>query len=309
MVATIATRTRSSSTILLSSIVFITASLCSIQLLIPVEKEASSFALQNSKQEFLQQNKKPRPPTTLGKLSSGGSSAASTVKTTTLLASSSSINANNTKNHLRHDESIVDNNSYINRNETNDKKKNKKKDSPPPPPPKYHVVFSTSCTDQQHWESMVFFYHAYKVQQPGTVTRIVSGCSDKERTEQDEFFAKYIAPMRRHDSNNNNNNNNEASSFHLHHTPDYSRLKLAEGQPYKYMNKRTYVVAYIISFLPIWIFVTCPPPTRVMRRGKIFFTESVFSFICIFLFPFDISVWFASLDGAWLGLEPSGGRE
>ena len=29
--------------------------------------------------------------------------------------------------------------------------------------PTYHVVFSTSCDNQQHWESFVFFYHAHKV--------------------------------------------------------------------------------------------------------------------------------------------------
>jgi hypothetical protein len=28
--------------------------------------------------------------------------------------------------------------------------------------PAYHIVFSTSCTPQQNWESLVFFYHAMK---------------------------------------------------------------------------------------------------------------------------------------------------
>jgi hypothetical protein len=31
----------------------------------------------------------------------------------------------------------------------------------------YHIVFSTSCAPQQHWESYVLFYHAWKVGQPG----------------------------------------------------------------------------------------------------------------------------------------------
>jgi hypothetical protein len=35
--------------------------------------------------------------------------------------------------------------------------------------PRYHLVFSTSCGRQQDWESFVFFYHAYKVRQPGNV--------------------------------------------------------------------------------------------------------------------------------------------
>lgn len=38
--------------------------------------------------------------------------------------------------------------------------------------PDYHVVFSTSCVPQQHWESYLFFYHAWKVNQPGTVVRL-----------------------------------------------------------------------------------------------------------------------------------------
>mmetsp|Transcript_3649 Transcript_3649/g.7842 ORF Transcript_3649/g.7842 Transcript_3649/m.7842 type:complete len:533 (+) Transcript_3649:3-1601(+) len=90
--------------------------------------------------------------------------------------------------------------------------------------PKHHTVFSTSCAPQQHWESMVFFYHAYKVGQPGTVTRITSGCSDKEQKEQQTFFDNYIKPMRPND-------------FFIHFTPDYSRIQKSDGAPYKYMNK------------------------------------------------------------------------
>ncbi|KAL7560899.1 hypothetical protein ACA910_008181 [Epithemia clementina (nom. ined.)] len=89
--------------------------------------------------------------------------------------------------------------------------------------PGYHVVFSTSCAPQQHWESMVFFYHAHKVQQPGTVTRIVSGCTEKEQEQQAAFFQKYIQPTN--------------SKFHIHFTPDFSKVKKSNGAPYKYMNK------------------------------------------------------------------------
>ena len=62
--------------------------------------------------------------------------------------------------------------------------------------PDYHVVFSTSCSAQQDWESYVFFYHAMKVNQPGNVTRIVSACSAEEQTREQEFFDQYIRPMR-----------------------------------------------------------------------------------------------------------------
>ena len=62
--------------------------------------------------------------------------------------------------------------------------------------PDYHVVFSTSCSKQQNWESYVFFYHAFKVEQPGNVTRIVSACTDKQQQELQQFFDEYIRPMR-----------------------------------------------------------------------------------------------------------------
>ena len=91
--------------------------------------------------------------------------------------------------------------------------------------PDYHVVFSTSCSEQQNWESYVFFYHAMKVKQPGNVTRIASACTAKESKEQTDFFNKYIHPM-------------NPGNFHLHLTPDYGKVALAHGHYYKYMNKR-----------------------------------------------------------------------
>ncbi|GAX14325.1 hypothetical protein FisN_1Hh525 [Fistulifera solaris] len=90
--------------------------------------------------------------------------------------------------------------------------------------PDYYMVFSSSCSPQQHWESFVFFYHAFKVGQPGNVTRILSGCNDQEKEEVDDFFAKYIRPM--------------SPRFHLHHTQDYGKVqKNKKTQYYKYMNK------------------------------------------------------------------------
>lgn len=91
-------------------------------------------------------------------------------------------------------------------------------------PPQYYMVFSTSCHPQQHWESLVFFYHAMKVNQPGNVTRIMSGCTSEESKRQRDFFAKYIQPM--------------SDNFHLHITPDYSTVRKMHGlHSFKYMNK------------------------------------------------------------------------
>ena len=88
-----------------------------------------------------------------------------------------------------------------------------------------HVVFSTSCSDQMHWESFVFFYHAWKVKQPGTVTRIASGCSDKEAEEATKFHQASIQTM--------------SDRFYLHLTPDFSKQRLHDNAKfsYKYMNK------------------------------------------------------------------------
>lgn len=62
--------------------------------------------------------------------------------------------------------------------------------------PDYHVVFSTSCSKQQNWESYVFFFHALKVKQPGNITRIVSACNDKQQDHLQKFFDQHIRPMR-----------------------------------------------------------------------------------------------------------------
>ena len=103
---------------------------------------------------------------------------------------------------------------------------------PTTPEPEYYMVFSTSCSPQQHWESLVFFYHAHKVGQPGSVTRIVSGCTDQEAKDLQDFHVRYIQSM--------------SKQFHLHLTPSYSKVhhnrsSIGTGRrrlvPYKYMNK------------------------------------------------------------------------
>jgi hypothetical protein len=87
----------------------------------------------------------------------------------------------------------------------------------------YHIVFSTGCSVYQDWQSYLFFFQAMRIQQPGTVTRIVSGCEDSE-TEQklQDLFDEQIKPM-------------NPTNFRIHFTPDYSRIK--EGRPFVYFNK------------------------------------------------------------------------
>ena len=87
---------------------------------------------------------------------------------------------------------------------------------------KYHIIFSTGCSTFQDWQSYVFFHGAMTSGQPGTVTRIVSGCSADDEMKLRAIFAEQIAPM-------------APGRFKIHFTPDYSKLKPSTS--YKYWNK------------------------------------------------------------------------
>jgi hypothetical protein len=72
----------------------------------------------------------------------------------------------------------------------------------------YHMVFSTSCDPFQDWQSLAFFYFAHRVQQPGHITRIVSGCTPEQAQALQTIHKQKIAPL-------------NPNYFHLHVTPDY----------------------------------------------------------------------------------------
>lgn len=59
----------------------------------------------------------------------------------------------------------------------------------------YFLVFSTSCSPSQDWQSYVFFYHAWKIHQPGTVTRIASGCDEKQIRDLTKLHKEQISIM------------------------------------------------------------------------------------------------------------------
>ena len=84
----------------------------------------------------------------------------------------------------------------------------------------YHVVFSTDCTDYQNWQSYVFFFHSAKIGQPGTITRIASGCSAKQEKELEDFHYHRIETM--------------SGRFKIHFTPSYVNI---DGSPFQYFNK------------------------------------------------------------------------
>eukprot|EP00560_Eucampia_antarctica_P000175 CAMPEP_0197833378 /NCGR_PEP_ID=MMETSP1437-20131217/18849_1 /TAXON_ID=49252 ORGANISM="Eucampia antarctica, Strain CCMP1452" /NCGR_SAMPLE_ID=MMETSP1437 /ASSEMBLY_ACC=CAM_ASM_001096 /LENGTH=517 /DNA_ID=CAMNT_0043437397 /DNA_START=50 /DNA_END=1606 /DNA_ORIENTATION=+ len=92
----------------------------------------------------------------------------------------------------------------------------------------YHLVFSTDCTEYQHWQSYLLFHSALKVKQPGFVTRIASGCSDSESEDIRKWHHENIQSVM-------------SDRFQLHLTPHFSAVKDADGnssgQDYKYFNK------------------------------------------------------------------------
>jgi hypothetical protein len=87
----------------------------------------------------------------------------------------------------------------------------------------YHIVFSTGCSAFQDWQSYLFFFQALKVNQPGTITRIVSGCKPDEEQVLRQVFAETIEPM-------------APTRFRIHFTPDYAGT-MKEGIFYPYVNK------------------------------------------------------------------------
>lgn len=87
---------------------------------------------------------------------------------------------------------------------------------------KYHIIFSTSCSTFQDWQSYVFFHEALVSGQPGTVTRIVSGCKEEDEMAARAVFQEQIQPM-------------APGRFKIHFTPDFAHVK--PGVTFPYFNK------------------------------------------------------------------------
>lgn len=81
------------------------------------------------------------------------------------------------------------------------------------------VVFSTDCTEYQDWQSLVLFYSAKLIQQPGIITRIASGCDEKKQhhlqTLYQQLYGDYCT---------------------VHFTPDYKRDNVTKRK-YDFYNK------------------------------------------------------------------------
>lgn len=89
---------------------------------------------------------------------------------------------------------------------------------PPPQDDMFHVVFSTDCSHFQDWQSLLMFYSAVQVGQPGTLTRIASGCNEKQMQYLKELYAKMYP------------------HYHVHFTPDFKKDEKT-GKKYDFYNK------------------------------------------------------------------------
>mmetsp|Transcript_17211 Transcript_17211/g.19652 ORF Transcript_17211/g.19652 Transcript_17211/m.19652 type:complete len:527 (+) Transcript_17211:223-1803(+) len=118
-------------------------------------------------------------------------------------------------------------------NHTNEQKKQKPKrvatttDAQSDEEPTHHLIFSTDCSSFQHWQSYLLFHSALKVHQPGTVTRIASGCNDADSEKTKAWHEEHITQVM-------------GPQFKLHLTPHFSGVKDADGNvvgDYKFFNK------------------------------------------------------------------------
>jgi hypothetical protein len=96
---------------------------------------------------------------------------------------------------------------YQNQRESSHKHNDQSSEGAAKKVPNYHMAFSTSCSPFQDWQSIVFFYFAWKVQQTGTVTRIASGCKDEEAELLRKLHKEQIEVL--------------SPNFKLHITPDF----------------------------------------------------------------------------------------
>lgn len=101
--------------------------------------------------------------------------------------------------------------------------------------PNIHILFSTSCSAAQDWQSYLLFYKMMAVNQVGNVTRLVSGCTPEERKLQDEWLEKIQTTM--------------SPRFNMYFTElDFGKhysLGKSDWQKYKYMNKPFSTLAFL----------------------------------------------------------------
>ena len=123
----------------------------------------------------------------------------------------------NNNNIVNHNNNILFNSATNNKNTTS-----------PTTGATLHIIFSTDCGSYQHWQSYLFFHRAYTIHQPGYITRIASGCTDKELEYEKAWHQEHVSSVM-------------SDRFRIHFTPHFSRVKdESTGEvmgDYKYFNK------------------------------------------------------------------------
>jgi len=82
-----------------------------------------------------------------------------------------------------------------------------------------HIIFSTGCSEYQNWQSEVLLYSWARLNHPGQITRIVSGCKSAE---QKKSALKTAIISER---------------VHLFYTDDYTPPRSGGAHPFHYFNK------------------------------------------------------------------------
>ena len=89
---------------------------------------------------------------------------------------------------------------------------------------KMHIIFSTDCSLYQQWQSYLFFFSAFRVRQPGTITRIASGCTDEEKKNTEQWHNDHVAVI--------------SNRYKVFFTPKFSHIdEDTETGSYKFFNK------------------------------------------------------------------------
>ena len=81
-----------------------------------------------------------------------------------------------------------------------------------------HIVFSTDCSFFQDWQSLLVFHTAVNVKQKGRITRIASGCDEKQQKELQALYSE-LYPQ-----------------YWVHFTPDFKHDSKS-GKKYDFYNK------------------------------------------------------------------------
>lgn len=98
-----------------------------------------------------------------------------------------------------------------------------------------HVVFSTDCSGYQNWQTLLLFHSAKKVGQKGRITRIASGCDEKQQAELTALYEKLYP------------------DYGAHFTPDFKKdaktnkkCELNRGSPV-YLNIIFHAIVIVIQ--------------------------------------------------------------